>query len=105
MKQDLREGRDALQIEEATYEEHLDMVARAARMSTMHIDRNPDEVWFQLHGRLQRHAKSCEERQQFVRELELCAPKPWAKSLTGFLDQAGGAGLDVIRSRAHVLDL
>lgn len=41
MKQDLREGRDALQIEEATYEEHLDMVARAARMSTMHIDRNP----------------------------------------------------------------
>ncbi|CAN8070090.1 unnamed protein product, partial [Agarophyton chilense] len=81
---------------------HLEVLGKAARMSCATVTENPYEAWFQLYGRLGWYAKQCGRTRRFIKELERHAPRPWVKASAGFLQPAGGAGIDLIHTRGEV---
>lgn len=49
------------------------------------------------------YAKHCERTQRFIAEIEEHSPRPWAKPSVGFLEEAGGAALEVLDIDGQVL--
>lgn len=76
---------------------YLNLIGSAARMCCDFVAKNKYEAWYQMYGRVVWHAQNCERTRKFVSEIQEHAPRPWAKPLVGFLDEAGGPILETLR--------
>lgn len=105
LEEDLRIGEQiakAETTEQTEFIRYLRLIGSAARMSCVSIANNKDEAWFQMQGRLERHANDCERIKEFTSEIAEHAPRPWMKASVGFLDDAGGAALETIQFKRSV---
>ena len=61
--------------------EELEMIHHTVRLSVSFLMKNPNEIWFQLYGRLLRTSSVSTKIKMYLEDMKKNSSKPWAQSM------------------------